>query len=54
MWQLIVKFRITGDHVTEYQTRQQAEEALGRAMRRSAFTGLQMKIEEKPSVAVQA
>ena len=45
MWRLIVKFRITGDHVTEYVSRQEAEEALGRAMRRAAFTGLQMKIE---------
>lgn len=46
MWQLIVKFRITGDHVTTYKTERQAQEALGRAMKRAAFTGLQMQIKE--------
>lgn len=46
MWQLIVKFRTIGDHITLYKTKREAEEALGRAMERAAFTGLQMKIKE--------
>lgn len=49
MWQLIVKFRTIGDHITLYKTKQEAEEALGRAMKRAAFTGLQMQIKEKRS-----
>lgn len=44
MWKLVVHFRQTGDHVICYDTKQKAEQALERALRRAAFTGLQMEI----------